>query len=210
MSTGQPLSRMPKPSAEQYKDVRKLLLAPLFVFPISDSDEVEPLLEKYWSEIRDQVQNLERSLGLVTEVFHENVFLTGDDGLNMVERINPKGHSFVQTLIRSTANLVAFEDQETIMELSDWQRCLSIGIMSEKVRKIVLDGYTQISTQRSELLTKKINESIPEGGCAIIFTLEESKIQFPEDIQVFYISPPSLNEIKNWIDEKVKSFSDLN
>ena len=210
MSTGQPLSRMPKPSAEQYKDVRKLLLAPLFVFPISDSDEVEPLLEKYWSEIRDQVQNLERSLGSVTEVFHENVFLTGDDGLNMVERINPKGHSFVQTLIRSTANLVAFEDQETIMELSDWQRCLSIGIMSEKVPKIVLDGYTQISTQRSELLTKKINESIPEGGCAIIFTLEESKIQFPEDIQVFYISPPSLNEIKNWIDEKVKSFSDLN
>ena len=160
MSNGQPLSRMPKPSAEQYKDVRKLLLAPLFVFPISDSDEVEPLLEKYWSEIRDQVQNLERSLGSVTEVFHENVFLTGDDGLNMVERINPKGHSFVQTLIRSTANLVAFEDQETIMELSDWQRCLSIGIMSEKVRKIVLDGYTQISTQRSELLTKKINESI--------------------------------------------------
>ena len=146
MTTGQPLSRMPKPSAEQYKNVRKLLLAPLFVFPVSDSDEIESLLEKYWSEIRDQVQNLERSLGSVTEVFHENVFLTGDDGLNMVERINPKGHSFVQTLIRSTARLVAFEDQETIMELSDWQRCLSIGIMSEKVRKIVLDGYTQYNS----------------------------------------------------------------
>ena len=66
-----------------------MLLAPLFVFPISDSDEVEPLLEKYWSEIRDQVQNLERSLGSVTEVFHENVFLTGDVGLNMFERIYP-------------------------------------------------------------------------------------------------------------------------
>ena len=74
MSTGQPLSRMPKPSAEQYKDVRKLLLVPLFVFPVSDADEIESLLEKYWSEIRDQVQNLERSLGSVTEVFHENVF----------------------------------------------------------------------------------------------------------------------------------------
>ena len=210
MSTGQPLSRMPKPGAEQYKDVRKLLLATLFIFPISDSDDIEPLLEKYWSEIRDQVQNLERSLGSVTQVFHEDVFLSGDEGLSMIDRINPKGHSFVQTLIWSTADLVAFEDQEIIMELSDWQRCLSIGIMSEKVRKIVLDGYTEISSKRSELLTKKIDESVPEGGCAIIFTLQESKIQFPEDVQVFYIAPPSLNEIKNWIEKKMKSFPDQN
>jgi hypothetical protein len=31
---------------------------------------------------------------------------------------------------------------------------------------------------------------------------EGHQVQFPSDIQVFYVAPPSLDEIKRWLKEK--------
>ncbi|MDP6716900.1 MAG: hypothetical protein QF368_20035, partial [SAR202 cluster bacterium] len=67
----QPLSQFEKPSAEGYEGSRKLFLVPNYVLPPGVPEEGEALMERYWSEVRDAVANLERSLGKVSRIYHE-------------------------------------------------------------------------------------------------------------------------------------------
>ena len=86
-----PLTQMPKPEAAQFSGQRKLFLVPIFLFPPDSPDDATQLLERYWTEVRDQIQNLERSLGAVRYVFHETIYAGSEDGLKMVEVMNPFG-----------------------------------------------------------------------------------------------------------------------
>jgi hypothetical protein len=199
-----PLSRFPKPEAKQYKGQRKLFLVPNFAFSPDVPEEGQQLLERYWSEVRDHVHNLERSLGPVVHVFHEAVFSEGDDGMKMVEGLNPGGNSFVQALCRSTARLEATEDQALVAESSDWQRCLSIGLISENVLNTALSGYQEIAQKRFEHIASRIGETLAEDESGVLFIREDHRVQFPSDVQVFYVAPPALDALKRWINDQVR------
>ena len=198
------LGQMPRPEAGQYAGRRKLFLVPLFAFGPGIPEEGERLLERYWSEVRDHVNNLERSLGTVAHVFHETVFSDGDDGLQMIEGINPGASSFIQSLCRSTATLAATEDQDLVQENADWQRCISIGLMSQKVMTLAMDGYRETTQKRFEHMGTRIEETLGEGEVGALFVREDHHIQFPSDVQVFYIAPPSLDALKRWMDAQMR------
>ena len=134
-----PLSQMPKPGAEQYQDTRKLFLVPAIVFSPEAPEEAQRLQESYWSEVREHINKLERSMGQVTHIYHETVFADGDEGMTLLQSLNPMGGPFIQAMCQSSAKLEATEDRALVEESSDWQRCLSIGLMSEKVRTLALD-----------------------------------------------------------------------
>jgi hypothetical protein len=46
-----------------------------------------------------------------------------------------------------------------------------------------------------------------EGEAGILFIQENHQVQFPSDLQVFYVSPPGLDAIKRWIDDQIRGFS---
>ena len=198
------LSQFPKPEAAQYAGRRKLFLVPLFTLPPGVPVDGAQLLERYWSEVRDHVNNLERSLGAVSHVFHETVFSEGDEGLKMVEALNPGASSFVQAMCRSTASLEATEDRSLVEENSDWQRCISIGLMSQKVISVALDGYRDTTQKRFEHMGTRIEETLAEGEVGVLFVREDHHIQFPSDIQVFYVAPPGLDALKRWMDAQMR------
>ena len=75
-----PLTQMPRPEAAQFSAKRKLFLVPIFLFPPDMPDDASRLLERYWSEVRDHIQNLERTLGGVKYVFHETIYADGEEG----------------------------------------------------------------------------------------------------------------------------------
>ena len=198
------LSQFPKPEAGQYAGRRKLFLVPLFALPPGVPEDGAKLLERYWSEVRDHVGNLERSLGAVSHVFHETVFSEGDEGLKMVEALNPGASAFVQAMCRSTASLEATEDRDLVEENSDWQRCISIGLMSQKVISVALDGYRDTNQKRFEHMCTRIEETLGEGEVGVLFVREDHHIQFPSDIQVFYVAPPGLDALKRWMDAQMR------
>ena len=64
-----PLSQMPKPTVEQFEGRKKLFLVPNHVLPPNAPEDGLELLSKYWSEVRDSIANLERSLGPVSRIY---------------------------------------------------------------------------------------------------------------------------------------------
>ena len=202
-----PLTQMPKPEAGQYSQHRKLFLVPIFLFPPNLPDDASQLLERYWSEVRDQLQNLERTLGSVRHVFHETVYSGGEEGMRMVEVMNPFGCSFIRALCSAGASLESTEDQAVVEEHSDWQRCLSIGLMSEKVTNLAMTGIRETSQQRYEHIEKRISDTLQENEAGVLFISEGHRVQFSGDIQVFFVAPPALDALKRWINDQMRALN---
>ncbi len=199
------LSQFPKPDAGQYSGRRKLFLVPTFAMYPGVEDEERGLLDRYWSEVRDHVHNLERSLGPVVRVYHESLFADGDDGMRLLEQLNPFGYSFISAMCQSTAELVVTEDRETVEEHFDWQRCLSIGLMSEAVRNAAVEGYRRTAQSRNEQVRERIDATLAEGETGSLFISEDHGVQFPADVQVFYVAPPALDALKRWLGERMRA-----
>ena len=199
------LSQFPKPDAGQYSGRRKLFLVPTFAMYPGGEDEERGLLDRYWSEVRDHVHNLERSLGPVVRVYHESLFADGDDGMRLIEQLNPFGYSFISAMCQSTAELVVTEDRETVEEHFDWQRCLSIGLMSSVVRSTALEGFRDATSRRYEHIAARVDEAIGEGEAGVIFIHEDHGVQFPADLQIFYVAPPALDRLKRWIEDWMRA-----
>ena len=195
---------MPKPDAGQYAGKRKLFLVPNFMVGPDAPEEVQQLLDGYWSEVRDHINNLERSLGTVTHVYHEMVFGNGEEAMGLLQVLNPKGCAFIQALCGSGAELEATEDRALVEENADWQRCISIGLASEKVLKIALDGYQESTRLRWEHITTRLDETLKEGESGALFVREDHRVQFPPDVQVFYVAPPSLDSLKRWLSDQLR------
>ena len=55
----------------------------------------------------------------------------------------------------------------------------------------------------------KIDEVLEEDGVAALFISEAHRVQFPSDIQVFYVSPQTQNQLKQSVLELIqKSFEE--
>ncbi|MYD49893.1 MAG: hypothetical protein F4W93_00205 [Dehalococcoidia bacterium] len=199
------IGQMPKPEAERFREDRKLLLVPLLIpFP-GLPEEGQRILDRYWSDVREQIENMERRLGKIKHVYHEAIDSSDDGGLKTLDDMNPSISGFVRTLCRSGATMEATEDRALLEESTDWQRCLTIGLMSEKVLKLASDGYQESTTQRYEHIARRIDTSLGENEVGALFIGQDHRVQFPTDVQVFYVSPPSLDEYRRWVEEQMRA-----
>ena len=200
----QRITEIPRPKAESFRSGRKIYLVPTLLAGPGIPDELGKMLNRYWDEVREQVENLERTLSKVTHVYHESVFRPGEEGLRTVENVNLHGHAFVNILCRSTATLEPTDEQEAFLEASDWRLCLSMGLASEKVAKIARDSLDDAMRSRYTHIAAAIDETLGDDEAGLCILSEDHRVQFPGDVQVFYISPPSLDEIKRWGEEQMR------
>ena len=195
------ISQMPKPAVEQFEGHKKLFLVPNHVLPPNAPEEGLELLSKYWSEVRDSITNLERSLGPVSRIYHELIYTGGDDGLRQIEMMNPNGGPFIRAMCQSTAALHPLEEADLVLENTDWQRVLSIGPASQKVLTAALDGYQSTLEARYMAIAERISGDLTDGECAALFIREDHRVQFSSDVQVFYVAPPALDAFKRWLED---------
>ena len=158
------LSQMPKPTVEQFEGRKKLFLVPNHVLPPNAPEDGLELVSRYWSEVRDSIANLERSLGAVSRVYHELIYAGGDAGLQQIEMMNPNGGPFIRAMCQSTAALHPLEDAELVLENTDWQRVLSIGPASQKVLTAALDGYQSTLESRYTAIAERISSELGRWG----------------------------------------------
>ena len=195
------ISQIPKPEADKFKDGRKLLLVPLYQLPYHTSTEGEKIIQKYWSQTTAHVETLQKQLGEITNVYHEGVFEKEQQAFNMIKSTNPKGEFLIKQLIGRSAAIQITEDQNLVLENSDWQRCFMAGLVSEKVSTAVIEGYQNSLDSRYQFISEQIDKTLAENQIGILFINENHKIQFPQDIHIFFVAPPGLDELIKWRDK---------
>jgi len=196
------LGKMAKPTAEELKKGRKLYFIPLVYGGSESPAEYREKLDKYWSQVENQVRDLESKLAQINKIFHELVPVGGEAGIELIKDLNEGSHQITATKIAAGAHLEAIEDGELLTEFMDWNRCLAIGLQNQKVFTTVYESYVEAGKQRNEHIARHLDETLQADETGVLFMREGHQVQFPPDIQIFYVAPPALDEINRWLRDR--------
>ncbi len=195
---GEELGHIERPSVESFGGERKLFVVPLILRAREAPPEYSEKFDLYWQQVREQLARLEDKTGAVQSIYHEAVVEGGEEGLKMVEQMNPSSHAIIKEKCEKGARLEATDDRELAEESMDWERILLGGFISEKVARAVSQFYVEASRKRYEFMAQRIRESLKPGESGILFITEGHALQFPGDTQVFSVFPPALDQIHKW------------
>lgn len=193
------LGKIEKPLAEEFKTGRKLYFVPLIYQGKKAEAEYQEKCNKYWEQLENQIEELELKLGKVSKIYHEFISAGGEDGVKAVEELNDQSCQIIKKRLEIGAQLEPIEDRELLTELLDWTRCLAVGLQNQKVFAMIYELYAEVSKKRNEHIAKQIDDTLKADEIGILLMREGHQVQFPSDIQLFYIAPPALDEIKRWL-----------
>jgi hypothetical protein len=196
------LGKIEKPPVEQFKKGRKLYLVPLIYCGQQSPDDYKEIFSRYWHQAEGQVSELELKLGKIAKIYHEMIPVSGEDGLKAIKGLNQSSYQIVKDRLGRGAQLEAAEDIGTLTEFIDWSKCLAVGLQNPKVFARIYESYVEVSKQRNEYIARHIDETLNSDETGILFIREEHQLQFPPDIEVFYVAPPALDEINRWLREQ--------
>ena len=195
----QELGRVERPAAEQYRGRRKLLLVPLVYSPAPEDPEGAAALQNYWEQMQTQVAALENALGGLQRIYHETITAGDDEGLEQLHAGDRRSHAFVASKRETGAVMEATEDMEILLETLDLQRCLMIPMASSTVAGRLQEWHAEANRRRYEHIAARIDETLTDDGVGLLLISERHQVQFPSDIEVFYVSPPALDEFRRWL-----------
>lgn len=199
------LGKIEKPPAEDYRLGRKLFFIPLLYTGDDLPEDYREKIDKYWEQVRKQIIELSSKLGSIGHIFHELIAVSGEEGCTAVKQLNEISYSVIQTCLDQEAKMEAVEDADILAEFMDWSRCLYIGLQNPAVQQKVYGFYTETAKKRVENIAGKLDEILRQDEIGILIMRENHQVQFPPDIQIFYVAPPALDEIKRWLREQEKS-----
>ena len=104
------LGKIEKPEAEQFREKRKLCLVPLLFFWEDAPAEYKEKLNQYWQEVTEHIANLESKIGRVNRIYHESITVSGEEGLKVLEKLNPSVCQIANDKCQSGAELEVIED----------------------------------------------------------------------------------------------------
>ena len=192
------LGKLEKPEADKFSQGTRLLFVPLILAPVNAGKELKALVDKYWKQACEQVDNLQSKMAAVKKIYHELITSAAEEGGKDIERLNTGSYTIVKASMDKGAELQPIEDREIMMEFIDWSHCLSFGLQSQKVFSQVYQSFQEAQKNRNKHIAKRLDETLKEDEIGILFMQEGHMVQFPPDIQVFYVAPPSLDEINHW------------
>jgi hypothetical protein len=198
------LGKIERLEVECFKQGKKLYLVPLVYSGEEAPDEYKEKCSRYWQQVAEQLINLASKIGRVSRVYHESIFQCGEDGMEAVERLNPSSYQIAKTQCNNGAIFETVEEKELFEEVMDWQRCLMLGFISDKVASKVSEFYVEAAKKRNEFMAKKISETLKDDEAGLLFIREEHSVQFPGDVEVFSIFPPALDEIHRWLRDQAR------
>ncbi|MEW6142911.1 MAG: hypothetical protein AB1597_07130 [Chloroflexota bacterium] len=198
------IGQIEKPAADQYKSSRKIYIVPLVLHSENSPEEYKEKCRRYWLEVMEHISNLESKLGPIRRIYHESIVVDGEEGVAVMEKFNPAGREITRTRCQAGASFELAEDRSIAEEAMDWERCLMLGFVSEKVASKVSEAFNDAARRRWEHIAARINQTLKEGEAGVLFIREGHRVQFPASIDVFIVFPPALNDIQRWLREQVE------
>jgi len=182
-------------------DGRKLYVVPLIFKGSGANDEYAQKHDLYWQQAKQHISNLEAKFGSINRIYHEFISVSGNEGLKVIERLSGS-HIIVKDIAQRGAILESIEDKDLLDECMDWERCILMGLVSQKVAQVVVRSFADASRLRCEHIANRIDATLHSVESGILFIREGHSIQFPSSIQVFSVAPPALDQIHRFLRER--------
>ncbi len=201
------LGQIKKPSVEGFKTKRKLYCISN-VYPLHDAPaDYAALIDKYWNEVIQQTEKIELA-GKIKKIFCESIYVQGEEALNTLSKINEKALQIIKKKIEEGAVLLPIENKEIFGPFLDWANCLKV-VRTQDVFTKIFEFFTELSDKRLQHVMKMIENNLSEGEAGLLIMRDEdrAKLQFPPDIEVFLITPPSYDDILRWLRDKMKDIN---
>ncbi|MEE8582897.1 MAG: hypothetical protein V3S61_03375 [Dehalococcoidales bacterium] len=196
------LGKIEKPEAGQYRDRKKLYLV-FLIFSWPDAPkEYKDKFDLYWQQVTDQLSGLEAKIGPVNYLYHESITRPGEEGLKTLAKLSPASFNIIDERHKQGAKFETVEGEELLKESMDWERLLLAGFLSQKVADIVSNGFIAATKARYEHIITRITETLKEGEAGVLFIREEHTAQFPDELEIFSVMPPALDDIHRWLREQ--------
>lgn len=181
---------------------RKLYIVPLIFAPNQPQPELARVISWYWEQIEAQLADLETTQTKANKVYHELITIGGEEGEKAIAGLNKGSYQIAKTRLDNGAELYPIEAADLLLEFIDWTKCLAIEFQSRTALNRVSESYTDVQKRRNEYIARQIDRSLKAGEAGILIFREGHQIQFPADMQLFYITPPDLDELKHWYKEQ--------
>jgi len=197
------LGQIQRPSAEEFSGKRKLYCV-ANIYPVKEAEnDYHELVKKYWDEVAQQIEKIEAA-GKVQKVFCEIIYQQGDEALKVLSTFNERIHQIVKKKMDEGSTFIPLESKEILGPYTDWSNCLRVVFTKEVFSKI-LEFYKEFSEKRLQHFMSVIDGNLADAEAGLLFMKDEdrSKLQFPKDIEVFLITPPSYDDIIRWFREKL-------
>lgn len=199
------LGRIRKPTLDSFAGKRKLYIVRNIYLPENPPDEYEDLFHKYWDDVVLQVEKIEAA-GKIRKIFCEHIFSAEEDALDAFARLNERAVQLIRKKAAEGVGLFPLEKEEIYGPLIDWRNCLQV-VATREVFERVLDFYNGLLNMRSRYILGLIEKNLAGGEAGLLIVKEEDRalLLFPEDIEVFFVTPPSYDDILKWVREKMKT-----
>jgi hypothetical protein len=201
------LGKIQRPEAGAYSGRRKLYCV-ANIYAIEDAPEdFRNLIGRYWDEVVSQIEKVEAA-GKIKKIFCEIVSQKGEESLEMWSKINERVSEIIRTKIGEGGELIPIEDEQILGQYTDWGNCLRV-VFTQQVFARVLEFYSDFADKRLQHIIGVIDSSLPDGEAGLLIMKDEdrAKLQFPADIEVFLITPPSYDDIVRWFRDRFRKKS---
>lgn len=197
------LGQIDRPETEMFLGKRKLYCV-ANIYPIEDApDDYKELFNKYWDEVVQQVEKIEAA-GKIKKIFCEIIYNHDDESMNILTKLNERIVQIIKKKMEEGGTLFPLEIKEILGPYTDWGNCLRVVYTREVFMK-VLEFYTEFSDKRLQQIISIIDSNLSDAEAGLLLMKDEDrvKLQFPSDIEVFLITPPSYDDVIRWFREKL-------
>jgi hypothetical protein len=202
------IGQIEKPGVESFINKRKIYCVPN-IYPIFDPpDDFKELFNRYWNEVDQQIEKLEVA-GKVKKIFCEMVYTQNEEIMEILGRFNERVQQIVKKKVEEGGTLLPLEDKEIFGPYIDWGNCLRV-VSTQEVFTKILEYYTELVTKRLQHILNTIDQNLGESEAGLLILKDEdrARLQFPGNIEVFLVTPPSYDDIMKWYRDKWKEQSE--
>jgi hypothetical protein len=198
------LGKIEKPAVEGFAAKKKLYCISNVYSAEGAPDDYKALFEKYWDEVAEHLDRVE-SAGKVNKIFCEHVSSTGDQAFDVLMSIAEPAVRVIKKKTAEGAVLLPLEKEELLGPFLDWANCLNI-VRTREVLEKVIGFYSELAEKRLSHAKEVIEGNLMEGEAGMLIMRDEDRmrLQFPADVEVFLVTPPSYDDIMKWFRGKMK------
>jgi len=196
------LGKIQRPEAGDFIDKKKLYCV-ADIYTLEDApDDYKELVNNYWDEVAQQLEKIEVA-GKIKKIFCEIITGKDKDDLDILAKISERLLQLVKKKVEEGAALFPLEIKEILGPYTDWGNCLRV-VFTKEVFTRVLEFYGEFSEKRLQHIMEVIEKNLSEAEAGLLIMKDEDRmqLQFPKDIEVFLVTPPSYDAIIRWFRER--------